>query len=63
MEIADDPRQFADYTVKLYRDRDQWKSLANEGKRFIDANYSPNTIKSRLANLFERESAAKELDS
>jgi glycosyltransferase involved in cell wall biosynthesis len=63
MLIIDTPQKFADYTIKLYRDRAQWISLSNEGKLFIDANYSPTTIKSRLSNLFERESAAKELDS
>ena len=61
MLVTDSPSQFAEYTVSLYRNPEQWNRLSKNSKSFIKKNYSPYAIKDRVAELFNDATYTKKL--
>jgi glycosyltransferase involved in cell wall biosynthesis len=50
--IADDPKQFADAVVTLYKDEALWESVAANGVRHIEDNFSYAAVRSALKDVF-----------
>ena len=46
--ITDDPKEFAEYTIKLYEDVDIWNRFSQNGKKLIDSNFSCENIKKKI---------------
>ncbi len=52
LEIADDPKKFADQVVHLYRDNQLWLQRAENGRMFLLQNYSIERVTEILENDF-----------
>lgn len=50
--IADDANQFANRVVALYKDRELWNRLSENGKRHINENFSPEVITKEIEKIF-----------
>jgi GT2 family glycosyltransferase len=49
--IGDDPREFADLVVRIYRDPDLWAMLARNGTALVRRNFSPEMAAGALRTL------------
>lgn len=71
--IADDPQEFAAAIAKVYRDRELWRRLSDNGYKHIEEHFSPEIVNEQLAKvlgelghgavMFEQSSAQQELRS
>ncbi len=52
--VADDEPAFADAVLRLYHDDALWMTLSEEGRRMVSREWSPEAMKSRLADLMSR---------
>jgi len=52
--IADDEEGFASAVLRLYHDDALWESLSVEGVRHVGREWSPDAMKTRLADLMSR---------
>ncbi|SFN82681.1 Glycosyltransferase involved in cell wall bisynthesis [Nitrosospira briensis] len=52
--IADDPQDFADAVVRLYRDEILWQRLSAGAIAHLEANYSYAAAQKRIADIFAR---------
>jgi GT2 family glycosyltransferase/glycosyltransferase involved in cell wall biosynthesis len=52
--IADEPQEFANHVVKLYRDRDLWQHLAERGYRHIEERFTPEIIGKTIETALRR---------
>ncbi|HOP79774.1 MAG TPA: glycosyltransferase, partial [Armatimonadota bacterium] len=50
--IADDPKSFAEQIIRLYKDRELWNRLSENGKARV-AQWSPEAVKSHLDKLLD----------
>lgn len=58
--IADDAKSFADEVCRLYRDRELWQRLAENGRSNVDQYFSLNAARNALqAMLAELEPGLK----
>ncbi len=46
--IADDPESFSQGVIRLYRDRELWQRLSDEGRRLVQARYTKAAVGDRL---------------
>lgn len=46
--IADDPVSFAEAVLKVYRDRDLWQQLSDEGYRHIQRHFVPEVVEEKI---------------
>ena len=51
--VADQPEDFAEQVIRLYRDQSLWESLAENGVKFIEDNYSFAINQKRIAALLD----------
>jgi GT2 family glycosyltransferase/glycosyltransferase involved in cell wall biosynthesis len=51
--VADDPVEFADAVVRLYRDEALWNRLSRAGIANVERHFSPQVAERALAELFE----------
>jgi glycosyltransferase involved in cell wall biosynthesis len=49
--LADDPAAFAEAVVRAYQTESLWQKLSDDGYRFIEENYSPRVIETKIAAL------------
>ncbi|MEI7690672.1 MAG: glycosyltransferase [bacterium] len=49
--ISDDPRQFAENTIKLYTDKKLWNKISSEALRHAKENYSEKNAKKKLSKI------------
>ena len=54
MLIGAVPDEFADLVVELYTDPDLWRTLSTEGRKLIDARFSPAAVGCALADMLAR---------
>jgi len=52
--IADNPGDFAEKVVRLYKDKELWEELSKNGKNFIEEHYSPQSVTRGLKEIFLR---------
>ena len=57
--IADEPQEFAQHALNLYRERDLWQHLSDSGYRHIEGHFTPEiigkTIETALRRIGARE--------
>jgi len=58
--IADEPEEFAEKVVKLYEDEEMWDKLSRNSIENIRKNYSPEVIKERLKNIFNKDAETQD---
>jgi len=51
--IADDPKKFAEATVRLYTDDKLWHRLSKKSMEHIDMNYSKRAFGRRIERIFK----------
>lgn len=51
--IADSPEEFSQKVIQLYQDPNLWKKLSDNGKRKVEANWTPEVIREKLEDIFE----------
>ena len=61
--IADAPEQFAEQTVRLYRDRALWNRLSENGRMLVQRQWSPDAVRVRLESILSSSIVAKDLVS
>ena len=52
--VADSPEEFAAAVVRLYRGRDLWQQLADNGYRHIEQHFSPRVVEEVINNSVRR---------
>lgn len=63
VQIADNPQEFADKVLRLYKDKELWLKLSEEGKKFIEENYSSEAVEKRLKEVFSETNAQEKIFS
>ena len=58
--IADTPEDFADAVVRLYKDKELWEKLSQNGKKLIKENYSPEAVEKKLLKILNTLPEPKE---
>ena len=53
--IAEDPQDFSNSVVRLYKDEGIWTQLSKESLSHLEANYSLPVIRKQMAGIFFRE--------
>jgi len=51
--LGDTPAEFISGVVKLHKDRSYYERISANGRKFVDANYSWNAIKTRVDTVFQ----------
>lgn len=59
--IADDPREFADAIVRVYRERELWERLADGGYHHVEKHFTPQVV-GEIVNDSIRELEAAGID-
>jgi glycosyltransferase involved in cell wall biosynthesis len=57
--ISDDPKEFAEATIRLYEDEKLWHKLSKKSMEHIDANYSRRAFAGRIERIFNEIKAGK----
>ncbi|HPU28889.1 MAG TPA: glycosyltransferase [Syntrophorhabdaceae bacterium] len=63
VQIADNPHEFAEKVIRLYKDKELWLKLSEEGKKFIEENYSSEAVEKRLKEVFSETNAQEKIFS
>jgi glycosyltransferase involved in cell wall biosynthesis len=57
--VADTPEEFAHAIIRLCQDESLWRTISEEGRRFVQERYSPEAIEARLELLLEKMSTLR----